>query len=224
MDWVKQWSPAQKSPASGLPQGPKKPGKSKATKGKGFGKSLDQDRSNKRFKAESSSRFQAVERLARSTATLAQRTARQIAVLFSFAIVTLLCPSNPALVSAGAVSDDDETNPRHIQFQKWGNLIKGLSEDPKTPAPHKEVLKAHVEESKKEDSLQGKVLMCRVKPTFRNSEMYLVQFRVSDSMQSVALALIETLVSAGGTVHYDPAPRLGDERQVEDDVAFLDSF
>lgn len=224
MNWVKQWEAAD----PGLPKGrgkfgAKSSGKSKYSQPisqapKGGGKNP-----NKRFKVDSGNRLQAVEQLARSTAILAQKTSRQVAQLFSWAIITVLCPVFLALRQAAAVTSEENEDSLEVIFQRWGCLCKALSTDAKTAEHHAATLKKHVEKSTSSDKLKGKVLLCKVKPSYRDGDLYVVQLRVSDELQDVAVAIIETLVSAGGNVSFHPASRSGEERQVEHDVAVLDS-
>ena len=166
----------------------------------------------------------AVERVARSTAALSQKTARQVAFLFSQAVVTVLSPELAALHNAAAAQVQNANNPLELHIQRWGCLIKGLSEDPKTAPQQAEVMRNHVTQFPKSSQLEGKVSMCRVKPTFRDAQLYLVQFKVHDSLQPVAIAMIETLVKAGATVSYQQAARSGEERQLSDDIAALDAL
>eukprot|EP00930_Biecheleria_cincta_P033306 TRINITY_DN23068_c0_g1_i1.p1 TRINITY_DN23068_c0_g1~~TRINITY_DN23068_c0_g1_i1.p1 ORF type:complete len:223 (-),score=26.03 TRINITY_DN23068_c0_g1_i1:115-783(-) len=222
MDWVKQWDATgqnSSSSSSSLPKGSAK------SKGKGSNvsrRSFESDR--KRFRPQPQNRLQAVERLSRSTAALAQRTARTVAFLISQAVVTILCPELPALKNAAAAIAQDSSDPHETIFQKWGCVVKGLSLDSKTAPHHAETLKAHVMQFSKPSLLEGKVHLCRVKPTFRDRPLYLVQFRVDDSLQNVAIAVIETLVKAGGNVSYYPASRSGEERAVTDALDALDAL
>jgi len=228
MDWVKQWEPQVPVPQS-LPKGKGKQkskftqysaGPSASSAGgwvpKGTGK-------NKRFKTSPVTRLQAVEQLSRSTANLARKTARQVAQLFSLAVATILCPVLPALRTAGAVFIEDPSETLDVQYQRWGCLTKGLSQDPKTPEPHLTILKQHVQKITSVEMLKGKVLVCKVKPSYRNSELYVVQLRVSSDYNEIAAAITETLIAAGGNVTFQPASRSGEERQVDFDVAVLDS-
>jgi len=228
MNWVKQWEAVE----PGLPKGQGK----FAAKGKGKNKGKNQysqsnssspkgggKNPNKRFKVDSSNRLQAVEQLARSTATLAQKTARQVAQLFSWAVITVLCPVLLALRQAAAVTSDESEDSLEVIFQRWGCLCKALSTDAKTAEPNKAILKKHVDKSTSSDCLKGKVLLCKVKPSYRDGDLYVVQLRVNDELSEVATAIIDTLVSAGGTVSFHPASRSGEERQVEHDTAVLDS-
>ena len=217
---MRQWDvPAQSSQSRGLPKGQGK------SKGKGTGRFRQNfSQANKRFKPQPQTRLQAVERLSRSTTALSQRTARLVAFLLSQAVVTILCPELAALRNAAAAVVQDSAKPSELQIQRWGCLIKGFSEDPKTLPQHAEVMRNHVSQFPKSSMLEGKVHLCRVKPTFRDAQLYLVQFRVDDSLQTVAVALIETLVKAGGNVSYQQAARSGEERQVADDLAALDSL
>lgn len=66
--------------------------------------------------------------------------------------------------------------------------------------------------------------MCKVKPSFRDSELFVVQLRVSDDYQQIVAAVIDTLVKAGGNVTFSPASRSGEERQVEHDESVLASL
>lgn len=214
MDWVRDSD----QQSSSLPKGKSK-GTGPRDKGsKGSGKNP------KRFKAEPASRLQAVERLARSTANLASKTARTVALLYSHAVVTILCPALPALHKAAAVLAQDPSDPLEVQFQCWGCLVMGLSADPKTSDAHATTLRAHVASSPTAETLRGKVLLCRVRAIFRDSELFLIQLRVSDDFHHLAAAIIETLVRAGGNVSYVPASRSGEERQVDFDLAALDSL
>jgi hypothetical protein len=185
---------------------------------KGYGKN------NKRFKSDPLNRLQAVERLSRSTAVLAKKTARQVATLFSLAVATILCPVLPALRNAGAVITQDPIKPLDVQFHRWGCLTKGLSEDPKTLDEHAKVLKEHVKTITDPEMLRGKVLVCKVKPSYRDADLYVINLRVSEEYNHLAVAVTETLVKAGGNVSFQPAARSGEERQVEHDEEVLDSL
>jgi hypothetical protein len=212
MDWVRD-----SDPQPGLPKGRSKGTDSHQKGAKGNGK-------NKRFKTEPGNRLQAVERLARSTAALASKTARTVALLFSHAVITILCPALPALRKAAAIQPQDPNDPLEIQFQRWGSLVKHLGNDSKTSEAHAQTLRAHVSACSDLNSLRGKVLLCHVKATFRDSELFLIQIRVAAEFQHLAAAIIETLVKAGGNVSYVPASRSGEERQVGFDLAALDSL
>lgn len=197
---------------------------SKSAKNSSKGKSVygQAVSSSKRLKPNPTSRLQAIENLTRSTANLAKQTARTVAVLFSFAVITVLCPRLAALTNAAAVVVQDPTNPMEVQFQRWGCLVSGLAEDPKTVSPHLEVLKAHAEAVADVAQIKGKLLYCRVKQTYRNSEIFLIQFKVADELLPAAQAVVETLVKAGGVVSYSPDSRSPGERQVQDDMDKLD--
>ena len=103
-------------------------------------------------------------------------------------------------------------------------MTKGLSNDSKTPEFQAANLRAHVSATTDSKQLRGKVLLCRCKPTYRDSELFLVQLRVADSLHEVASAIVENLVKAGGNVSFLPAARSGEERQVDDDFSFLNSL
>lgn len=227
MNWLKQWDATD----PGLPKGKGKGGKVGKNSFSSSGQSSSQSSSslkgggkNKRFKTDPGNRIEVIERLCRSTANLAQKTARQVALLFSLAVATILCPAMPALKSAGAVYSTDPNEPLDLQFQRWGHLTKGLSEDPKTLEQHKTVLSAHVKQIQDPEQLRGKVLVCKVKPSYRDATLFVVQLRVSPEYTALATAVTETLVKAGGNLSFQPASRSGEERQVEWDLSVLDSM
>jgi len=225
MDWVKQWDAPMQGPPKGEGKGKFKSELANAQQAQpSTNSAVYKGNGKKRFEADPGNRLQAVERLTRSVANLAKKTARQVALLFSMAVATILCPVMPALRTAGYVFSQEQTDSLETQFQRWGCLVKGLAEDPKTPEQHVSVLRAHVKDCKNSELLRGKVLVCKVKPSWRDSDLYVVQLRVSEDFSQIAAAITETLVNAGGNLSFQPASRCGEERQVDYDMALLDSL
>eukprot|EP00930_Biecheleria_cincta_P022834 TRINITY_DN16598_c0_g1_i1.p1 TRINITY_DN16598_c0_g1~~TRINITY_DN16598_c0_g1_i1.p1 ORF type:complete len:231 (+),score=27.29 TRINITY_DN16598_c0_g1_i1:134-826(+) len=224
--WVKRWDEVEQRPPQGnnanRPSNHFGSASSSTGPARGSGKGRRASNPSKRFRGSPQTRLQAVERLSRSTAHLAQQTARTVASLLSYAMITILCPELEALRIASVVRVEDPTDPLEVQYQRWGCLTQGLASDPKTSSTNADVLRAHVTAVSKSDQLVGKLLACRCKPTFRDSNLYLIQFKVSDELQPAARAIIETLVKAGGTVSYLPGSRSPAKRQVQFDLDALD--
>eukprot|EP00930_Biecheleria_cincta_P093466 TRINITY_DN8385_c0_g3_i2.p1 TRINITY_DN8385_c0_g3~~TRINITY_DN8385_c0_g3_i2.p1 ORF type:complete len:205 (-),score=37.90 TRINITY_DN8385_c0_g3_i2:204-818(-) len=201
--WVKQWT----EPEQRLPKGNSSASSGSRAKGAPRGRFQQQSSrsDHKRFKPNPTSRLQAVENLSNSAANLAKETARTVASLICFAIITILCPTLEALKSASRVVAQDPTDPLEVQSQRWGCLSKGLAEDPKTSSEFQQILRAHVAAIPTPDKLKGKLLHCHDKQTFCDSELYLVHIKVSDELQPAAHAVIQILVKAGGLVSFLPA-------------------
>jgi hypothetical protein len=77
-----------------------------------------------------------------------------------------------------------------------------LSLESKVPENIRKSLSDHVSATKASSDLYGFFLHCRVTPTFKDHDLFLVELAVTPELCPFQLNLFQAMVSLGGTIKY----------------------
>ena len=209
---------------------------------KGFGKGSGKQKSSEQVASSGGGRVKrqrldfpartdelaAVRELAECGAELGLRNSFLLRSLTAQNGVTLFVPSCSACLNAAAVIE--EPGKQQDAFtQRWGQLVQVLAIDSKVPEECRRVSTEHAASIATPSELanpfdKGKVSLCVCKPTYSNSELFLVQIAVTEPLFKVASALVKSLVALGGSFEFGIAPRATIERRTTDALRHVRQF
>jgi hypothetical protein len=178
--------------------------------GKGGGKKGGFEQPSKKAKVEKNSSSAVVNALL-AVGDLGQQNARDIRQLFGMAVVTVLCPRNPAAEAASAV-EVIPTEPLKADLQRWSIFIKALGTCNKVSPEVRKVLTDYGATVPNIEALQGLILKCDSMPTYNDSEQFKIQISVAASLQMACAAVVNALIQLGGTAKFGGPPRSAAER------------
>eukprot|EP00930_Biecheleria_cincta_P071677 TRINITY_DN59143_c0_g1_i1.p1 TRINITY_DN59143_c0_g1~~TRINITY_DN59143_c0_g1_i1.p1 ORF type:complete len:215 (-),score=30.28 TRINITY_DN59143_c0_g1_i1:207-851(-) len=136
---------------------------------------------------------------------------RAVRALKGQVVPTMIVPRHKALEEAAAVEVDMDM-PWDAECKAYGRLALYLRAEPKVPEQFRTLLADHAQKIKASTELHGLVLHCRVSPTFKDHNLYLVELAVTSELRTFHLAIFQALVALGGSIKYQGPPPKQPER------------